>query len=121
LDFLNKSNWNLYIATNKRYTPTLRILQKKKMIHYFSAIMANEMGPNIILSKQQMISELKDKYSFSNGFMVGDTALDIEAGNSQNLKTIAVTYGYEKWGTFVKQNPTYIIDSFKEIINLVYY
>ena len=77
------------------------------------------MLPNVFLTKQQMIAQLKAKYSFSEGFMIGDTATDIVAGNMQNLKTIAVTYGYENSDIFVAQNPTFIIDSFEQIAKIV--
>ncbi len=119
LEILKKNNHLLYIATNKRFAPTTRILQRKKIGHYFSDVKANEMQPGITLSKEQMISDLKRAHFFTAGYMVGDTISDIRAGNSQNLKTIAVTYGYENRDIFAAQNPTFIIDSFKEILTFI--
>lgn len=117
LEYLKSENIHLYIATNKRYLPTIRILSKKNINHYFSAIMANEMSPGIILSKEQMIEELKIKHDFLSGFMIGDSISDIHAGNKQNLRTIAVSYGYESRHALASEFPTFIIDSFAEIIN----
>lgn len=119
LGFLKKQKNRLYIATNKRLVPTIQILKKKELFHLFSDIMANEMIPDVTLSKEQMIAALKSKYSFSEGFMVGDSAVDISAGNNQKLLTIAVSYGYEDRELVSIQNPLYVIDSFKEIISIV--
>lgn len=119
LNFLKNENYKLYVATNKRYTPTIRILQKKNILPYFSDVLANEMKPNIMMQKQEMLAELMDKHSFSQGFMVGDTLSDMEAGNKQKLKTIAVTYGYGNRDIFTAKNSKYIIDSIEEIIEIV--
>ncbi len=109
----------LYIATNKRFVPTEKILAKKNLANYFSDVMANEIQTNITLTKQEMILQLKARHFFSDGFMVGDSLSDIVAGHDQKLKTIAVTYGYENSNTFVTQNPTFIVDSFNEIIDVI--
>ena len=119
LIYLKKMNCQLYIATNKRFVPTSRILLKKNLAHYFSDVMANEIQPNVTMTKQKMILNLMVKHTFSDGFMVGDSLSDIVAGNDQKLKTIAVTYGYENSDIFVAQNPTFIINSFEEIIKVL--
>jgi phosphoglycolate phosphatase-like HAD superfamily hydrolase len=119
LDLLKKKGHKLYVATNKRQTPALRILHQKNIAHFFSDIMASEMLTGLNLTKEGMIAELKQKNAFVSGFMVGDSAYDILAGNKQNLTTIAVSYGYENKDVFADQNPSYIIDSFKEIAHLL--
>lgn len=119
LNYLKRKGNSLYIATNKRYSPTVRILEKKNIADFFLAVMANEMQPDKTLLKEEMIADLKERYSFSEGYMVGDSMTDIVAGKNQNLKTIAVTYGYENRDIFADQNPTYIVDSFHELKSLI--
>lgn len=115
LNLLKSRDWQLYIATNKRFTPTLKILIKKGIYHYFSGVMATEMQPNVSLSKEEMIALLKQQFAFTEGYMVGDSSADIIAGQNQDLKTIAATYGYENRAIFDTQKPTYTIDFIDEI------
>ena len=119
LEHLTRIGHKLFIATNKRLIPTLRILENKNIRHFFSDVMANEMITGLTLAKSDMIASLKSKYFFSDGFMIGDTSSDIEAGNIHNLKTIAVTYGYENRSIFAAQKPTFIIDSFSELTQIL--
>lgn len=51
--------------------------------------------------------------------MVGDTKADIMAGKNAAIDTIAVTYGYEKIDILKNANPTYLIDNFKILEEIV--
>ena len=53
--------------------------------------------------------------------MVGDTKADIMAGKNARIDTIAVTYGYENLEILEKSNPTYLIDDFKTLEEIVEY
>ena len=119
LKALKEKGHKLYIATNKREAPTVRILDRKKIERFFVDVLASEMLSGATFGKEEMIAELKRKHAFVSGFMVGDSSSDIIAGKKQNLKTIAVTYGYENRDIFAVQNPTYTIGSFREIIDLL--
>ena len=119
LDFLKAQGHQLYIATNKRYAPTLRILEAKKIKHLFSEIVGYEMQPGIALTKQDMVAELKRLSGFTEGFMVGDSIGDILAGNNEHLTTVAVTYGYETEAILAAHDPGYIISSFSQLVDLI--
>ena len=119
LGFLRGAGHELYIATNKRYLPTVRILEAKKIKHLFSHIVGYEMQPGISLSKRDMVIELKRLGGFSEGFMVGDSIGDVQAGNDEQLTTIAVTYGYETEQLLAKCSPHYLIDSFSKILPII--
>jgi phosphoglycolate phosphatase len=119
LHFLKENGCELYIATNKRLSPTIRILEIKGIKQLFSSVMANEMQPGFTLTKQQMIAELKNKYLFSEGFMVGDSVSDILAGKEEKLITIAVNYGYEHPDLLVAKNPDFTTDYFGNLSTFV--
>jgi len=53
--------------------------------------------------------------------MVGDTKSDILAGKNAGIDTIAVTYGYEEKEILVSSEPTYIIDEFSKLSELIEY
>ena len=54
-----------------------------------------------------------------NVIMVGDTAFDIKTANNAGIKSIACLYAMTKKEEFKEVNPTYYINDFKEILNLV--
>jgi phosphoglycolate phosphatase len=119
LAFLKEQGHELYIATNKRYTPTLRILEAKKIRQFFSEIVGYEMTPGVTMTKREMVALLKNLGSFTEGFMVGDSVGDIMAGKDEHLTTIAVTYGYESENVLAEKNPDHLIDRFHNLSTFV--
>lgn len=53
--------------------------------------------------------------------MIGDTKADVMAGKNAEIDTIAVTYGYEKIDILKNVNPTYMIDNFKTLEEIMEY
>lgn len=51
--------------------------------------------------------------------IIGDSKSDILTGKNAGIDTIAVTYGYDKKENLVNANPTYIIDKFCELEQLI--
>ncbi len=120
LKALNSKNIAMYIATNKRYIPTMRILKQKRINHFFIDVQAQEMQENTIITKPEMIKILITKFNIPNyAFMVGDTVGDITSGQANQLQTIAVTYGYQLANELEVAKPTYTINQFEEILNLI--
>lgn len=119
LDSLKRNGYDLHIATNKRYGPTMQILKKKDLSKFFSHIAANEMHPGVTLSKLQMIELIMKRVPFSDGFMVGDSETDIEAGKEAGLYTIGVSYGYDSELRLMNKKPTALLDSFSKLYTFV--
>ncbi len=119
INTLHKQGHSLYIATNKRYAPTIRILEAKKIRHFFLHVIGFEMTPGVALTKRDMVAELKRMGGFSEGYMVGDTVNDIQAGHDENLITVAVKYGYESENLLATKKPHYMIDRFDNLATLV--
>ena len=51
--------------------------------------------------------------------IIGDSKSDIMTGHNAGIDTIAVTYGYDKKENLINANPTFIIDDFSELINII--
>ena len=62
-----------------------------------------------------MIGALKRRHSFSEGFMVGDSIADIQAGTDEGLITVAINYGYESPDLLAEKNPVYNTDNFRNL------
>ena len=53
--------------------------------------------------------------------MIGDTKADVMASKNAGIDTIAVTYGYEKIDILRNVKPTYMIDNFKTLEEVMEY
>ncbi len=51
--------------------------------------------------------------------IIGDSKSDILCGKNAGIDTIAVTYGYDKPENLVSVSPTYIVDDFGELLNII--
>jgi phosphoglycolate phosphatase len=119
LDYLCRTGYSLYIATNKRLKPTIRILEKKSISPYFKQVKASDMVSGILISKEQMVKDICEENTIGSGYIAGDSLQDIEAGQALGLETIAVTYGYEKKDNLIKKNPTFVIHTLTELYNIL--
>jgi len=119
LEYLNKKGFVLHIATNKRMTPTVKILKAKQIFSFFKSIETSDSRKEKLTSKAAMVSEICKKFNIKKGFMVGDSIPDIEAGENCGLATIAALYGYEKKENLLEKTPKFAIHQFKEISTLL--
>jgi phosphoglycolate phosphatase len=118
LQYLQTKGYWMYIATNKRLAPTLRILEAKKIHSFFKEVVANEMQPGVIQTKLDMLCALKDTYQITEGIMIGDTHVDMTAAKLVAFKTVAALYGYENRDELLSHQPNYCIEGFKELKEL---
>ena len=51
--------------------------------------------------------------------IIGDSKSDILTGKNAGIDTIAVTYGYDKKENLENAEPTYIIDNFGDLDNII--
>ncbi len=122
LENLKKQGFRMAVASSK----PKRILDK--MIEYFhlndfelvlgtgESNLKNKPDPEPL---NYIMNELH--ISKKDAVMVGDTKADIMAGKNARIDTIAVTYGYENLEIIEKSNPTYLIDDFKTLEEIVEY
>lgn len=117
LKFL-KQNFRIGLCTNKKQNLTEKIVEDFKIKKYFDFILGSR--PDIPLKPEtDMLSFSIEKLGFKpeNSIMVGDSDNDIIPAQKLGMKSIFVTYGYGKVNNLI--NPNYLIDDFKEIIEIV--
>ncbi len=76
--------------------------------------LAPKPAPDMVLALLKKMSLKK-----ADVLVVGDTTFDIEMGNNAECQTIAVTYGNHSVQTLESAHPTYIIDSFDQLLGIV--
>lgn len=119
LSQLKDSGVICHIATNKRFTPTLNILERKQILNFFSSIKSSDMVKGIVTTKKEMVSKICEEYNIQVGLMIGDSIQDIEAGTYSKLKTVAVGYGYETTENLLKANADYLIQDLSDLYNIL--
>ena len=114
-DLKNKGK-KLFIATFKPQIPTVRIVDKFKIKHFFDDIYTiDKFGKNI--TKDEMINDIIEKYGLerSQTIMIGDAKSDAIAARQAGVKSIGVFWGYGKDKTELIKNADYIIKDVKEL------
>jgi phosphoglycolate phosphatase len=108
LEELKKRGASIYIATNKRWSPTDTITRKLGWDKYFDGVFTFDMfaypcnqtpGEEIngkVLTKAELLSyQMKIRgIDKSDAVMVGDTFGDVSSGQTAGVKTVGVTWGY---------------------------
>ena len=98
IDALSKAavNVDLFLVTNKRIIPTIKILRHHNMAHIFKAIIGCDSVENYVISKAKSINYLINKYdlSASNCAYFGDTEGDAAACCEADVDFIYVSWGY---------------------------
>ncbi|MBQ7392961.1 MAG: HAD-IA family hydrolase [Lentisphaeria bacterium] len=118
---LHASGIKLFIATNKRLTPTLKILELRGVMPYFTDVYATDSITERKVTKAEYLQMAMEKYGLSpeNCLMVGDTCLDVEAGHKAGLRVVGVAWGYDENGAMAAAGPEWVIRHAGELATLV--
>jgi len=116
---LQTKNIPMAIATNKRQTPTKKLINHFGWNDYFSSIECSDSHTGI-RNKDDMIKDvIKQEKSFHKSFLVGDTLNDGFSANKNNLLFIKAKYGYGKNQNWSDVKIHVSIDKIEEILKLM--
>lgn len=97
-DALSKAavNADLFLVTNKRIIPTIKILRHHNMVHAFKVIIGCDSVENNAFSKAKSINHLINKYDLSESDCTyfGDTEGDAAACHEAGVDFVYVSWGY---------------------------
>ena len=116
LKILREHSYVLACVTNKprRFTPAL--LKAFGLDHFFEHLICGDDLPIKKPNPQVLQTILKQtKLSPLQAVMVGDSASDIKAARSANMKSFCVSYGYHQGKGVDALGADYIIDSIAEL------
>lgn len=119
IDFHDKGI-NLTVASSKGKKSLIKILQKQSIYDIFSFIGGEEDAENK-KPAPDIVNLIMDKFNYhpNECLVVGDTIFDIEMGQRANVDTCGVTYGNNRREQLEIQKPTYIIDSFRNLNEVI--
>ena len=118
LQKLSLKRISMAVATNKRYAPTIKLINHFNWQRYFTSIECSD-GQSQIRNKDEMIQEILKNNSFNKAFFVGDTVNDGLSANLNQLPFILARYGYGRDQDWSKVNVKKDIQNFSEILQLI--
>jgi phosphoglycolate phosphatase len=100
---LSQANLQLHLATNKRWRPTQRIMERLGWFSLFSSAYAQDKRQPAYASKTEMLAHLLEQESIDPdaAVYVGDTPEDGLAAAANGLAYIAVDWGYGNFDNWV--------------------
>ena len=120
LIFLKKSNFKLAIATNKPDIYIRPWLTAANLENIFDLTVGSG-----VLSTRKPNPEIlfyvcnKLGVSHEHSLMVGDSSNDIIAAQNAKMRSVGLTYGYNYSKPIKLFNPTYVLDDFSKIKEIV--
>ncbi len=120
LKILRSKGISMAVATNKRYVPTIKLINHYNWQDYFISIECSD-DKNSIRNKDEMIRDILSKNEqFKNCYFVGDTVNDGLNANINQLKFIRAHYGYgrnQNWSMIKIEQSIEIFSDLAKIIN----
>lgn len=119
LESINNDGGKVALATAKPTYFAKIILRHFGIYDQFETIIGSHLG-GTRSSKKEIIFEVLDQFGFpesDNIFMIGDREYDIQGGQSHDLKTIGVKYGYGNKGELEAVKPDFTIAKPSEILD----
>lgn len=119
LAYLKDRGIRMAIVTSRNIESLDILLDRNDIRKYFEMMVTNNDG---IKPKPapDMVRALLERMQISNNetLVIGDTTYDIEMGNAAQCRTCAVTYGNHSREQLMTANPDFVIDGFKELLQL---
>ncbi len=106
------------IISNKLTTLSVKTLISTGLINYFDFVAGNDFFPEQKPSPLPLLETIeKFRIKKENTLIVGDSNIDIEAGKSAGIKTVAVTYGYRE--SYLLKDADFKIDKFEDLLKII--
>ena len=116
---LHNKNIPMALATNKRLTPTQKLMDHFGWNDYFSFIECSD-SQNEIRNKDSMIQDIVNQNeSFYGSYFIGDTVNDGLSANLNQLQFIKACYGYGRDQDWTSVNIFQEIHQFSEILKFI--
>ena len=122
LKTLRENGVKLGIASSKPIKLVYDVMEHLKLTEYFDAVVGTRFDDSNHPGKTDLVLQSMEKLEDSDKsrtLMVGDRFFDIDGAAGAGVDSVGVTYGYGSREEFMEHNATYIVDSPKEILNIV--
>lgn len=120
LKHLKQQNKRIALFTTKENKDTMKVLEHLDMLDMFEMIVARQ---DVEQPKPhpEGLHKILEHFSLENPkdvIMIGDTYYDLAAGHNAQVNTMIVKHGYDKNVLNHKQQPTWVIHNFSELLDV---
>jgi HAD superfamily hydrolase (TIGR01509 family) len=120
LDYLQKTQTLIAIATSKGLRGVTRMLDTLRIRDKFACIITDH---SVAKKKPQpdMLHRILNEIGIESkdALIVGDTVYDVKMGKNAGVDTCAVTYGVHGHDELSRELPTYLVDSPRELLEVI--
>lgn len=120
LQWLAAQGYRLAIVTSRNLESLDMIMDRHGINHYFETKItaSDKLTPK---PAPDMVNALLERMHLrkEEAVVVGDTTFDIDMGNNAGCRTVAVTYGNHPKEKLIESKPTFMIDSFSTLKDLL--
>lgn len=115
---LSSKGISMAVATNKRYVPTIKLINHFEWHKYFTSIECSDSHKKI-RNKDEMIQEILKNNNFTEAYFVGDTVNDGLSANLNQLTFILARYGYGRDQDWSKVKIHNEIQQFSKVLEFI--
>ena len=120
LEKIKKKGLKLFVVTSKPYVYANEIITHFNLSSFFKEIYGSFLSGKFTDKVELIAYTLKtEKITAKKTLMIGDREHDIIGAIKNNVRSIAVTYGYGTKDELIQSNPDFIANSPKEILTIV--
>ena len=119
---LRENGVKLGIASSKPIKLVYDVMEYLRLTEYFDAVVGTQFDDSNHPGKTDLVLQSMEKLGDKDKkrtLMVGDRFFDIDGAAGAGVDSVGVTYGYGSREEFMEHNATYIVDSPKDILNIV--
>jgi HAD superfamily hydrolase (TIGR01509 family) len=114
------SSFTLGVVTTKESGQAEIVLRRLALIPFFQHVQGGSPGLRFKPAPDTILAALAAlRCAPPHAMMVGDTPADVLAGKAAGTKTCAVTYGFGTRDALLQCAPDHVIESFRELVDLV--
>lgn len=120
LAWLQVQGYSMYLATSKPHVYAQRILKHFNLAQYFTHIYGSELTGERT-DKAELIAYILQQQHLDSKqcLMVGDRKYDVQGARANQVKAVAVTYGYGTTEELQQAKPNAYIDDFSQLKGLL--
>lgn len=125
LKTLNEQGYKLYVATSKPEKYAKIILDNLGLLSYFDIVAGASFDGSRDKKElviEYLLEQIKEKYEdfdMTQSIMVGDRYFDINGAKYFNMDSVGVTFGYGDYEELSQAGATYVVDSAKELVDII--
>lgn len=113
-----KKNYKLGIVSSRRRDSVIHILNILELKDYFDDLIGYDDVKKEKPDPEGVLTIIK-RMNLKDAIYIGDSVVDILAGQNANIKTVAYLSKMEKKEGLIKSQPTYLIDDLFELLDIV--